>query len=188
MEIAKTNLLAIRNPKSPVHASRFDVSNCTCGDGRLGCPAMPKASGPGHDPGVRRPAAPRINRLIIQIIRSPRRLRQISPRASTGINHPQIAQLLPGVKIEPASLALRVRPHRPAKIRPLRPTRSPASANLPAWLVRIPAGTAADPSLRCARSTGHHAPPRAAPRSKTCAHDPGAAVQLVKVRASHDKV
>ena len=41
MQIVKTNLLAIRHAKPPIHTARLR----TCGDGRLGRPAMPKASG-----------------------------------------------------------------------------------------------------------------------------------------------
>src|ERR1700719_2989681 len=66
-QIRKANLLPLRHPKPPIHSARL---NPYSGAG-LGCPAQAKPSRPRHN--IRRPARPRIHRLIIQTIRRPRR-------------------------------------------------------------------------------------------------------------------
>ncbi len=110
MQIGKSYFFAIRNPKSPVEPDRLRTS----GDGR---PAHAKPSGSG----ISRPANPRIHRLIVPVIRRPSRLCHISPRAGAGIDHPQIAQLLPRRQIARPPLALRIRAERSAAVCPLCP-------------------------------------------------------------------
>lgn len=70
----------------------------------------------------------------------------------------------------------------------LRSIECQASANLPSWLRRTLAGSAAGPSLRCGRSIVRLAPPRAAPLSKTCVHARDAAVRSAKAQAARDRV
>ena len=114
-QIRKANLLPLRHPKPPIHSARFNP----CSDARLGGPAQAKPSRPGHN--IRRPARPRIHRLIIQTIRRPRRLGHIPPRAGARINHPRIPQPLPPLQIVLPPLALGIRTNGPAAVRSLHP-------------------------------------------------------------------
>jgi len=109
MQIRKTNLFPIRHPKPPVHPRRFCVLHiCPCGDGRLGRHAN-------------RPTRPRINRLVIPLIRRTRRQPHILPRTNTWINHPPPTQRLPSPQIKLTSLALCIWSASPAAIRPFTP-------------------------------------------------------------------
>src|SRR5258708_449992 len=84
MQVVKYNLFAIGNSKAPVHT---------------GWPFKPRCIG---SP----PALPRINRLIVQIIRRTRRLRQFFPRTGAWINKPAIAKLFPRRQIDITPFAL----------------------------------------------------------------------------------
>jgi len=97
--IAEADRLALRHTKPPVHARGRGKRR------RFGSPA----------------AASRIDGLIVGIIRSARRLRQIFSRARTRINKPSIAQSPPRFQVMRAPLALHIRPELPCAIRPLRP-------------------------------------------------------------------
>ncbi len=105
MQVVKTNLLPIGNPKPPIHS------------GRLGPLAKSKASRPGDES----PTRPRIQRFIIPLVRRPRRLSHILPRTSARINQLALAQLFPSFQIKSAPVALRIRTDRPATIGPLAP-------------------------------------------------------------------
>jgi hypothetical protein len=119
MQVVKADFLTIRNPKPPIESGGLIGP---CGDGRLIRPATAKPSGPDH--GTRRPAPPRINRLIIAIIRRSSRQRHILARTSTRINRPNLPQPLPRPQIEVSPLALRVGSARPSAIRTFLPGNS----------------------------------------------------------------
>ena len=121
MQIGEADLLTVRDLKAPIHSSRLRP----CRDGRLGRPARAKLSGLG----ARRPAPPRIHWLIIAVIRRPRRLRHILPRACTRINQSLLTQRFPRRQIVLSPLALRVRAKRPSAVWPLGP-RNPKPAQV----------------------------------------------------------
>jgi hypothetical protein len=121
MQIRKTNLLSVGNPKPPIQPRGIVWD-------RVGaCPEQSR-----RDPVVRseaplpyrRPTCPRIHRLIIPLIRSPRGHPHILPRTRTRINHPPLAQRLPSPQIMPTPLTLRIRTTSPAAVRPLAPLNS----------------------------------------------------------------
>ncbi len=112
VKIGEQDLLAIGNPKAPVHTGRFELIVWD----RVFDPVRRSEAPPSP-----RPAFPRIDRLIIRIIRRARRLRHVFSRTSTRINHPQIAQLPPRFDVVCPPFALCVRTCRPSAIRPFDP-------------------------------------------------------------------
>jgi hypothetical protein len=95
--VHKLDHLSIRHPESPIRSRRKL---------RIQLPLS---------------ARPRIDRLIIHIVRSPGRVRQIFPRTHARINHSTRAQLPPRIQIEVSPFALRVRPKRPSHVRSFLP-------------------------------------------------------------------
>ena len=136
MQVGEADLLAVRNLKAPIHSSRLRQ----CGGGRLGRPARAKLSGLG----ARRPAPPRIYRLIVAVIRCP------PPTAP----HPSASRCKDKSALADASFpkppdnALAVRSAckaRKALRSPApRTTKSPATANPLSSLLQTQDGTAAD--------------------------------------------
>ena len=100
IQIRELNLLAVGNAKPPVHARRLH---------ELG-------------PILAFTTSPRIHRIIVRIVRSARRLRQILARTIARIQKPALPQPPPSLQIVRAALTLRVRAIGPATIRALAPT------------------------------------------------------------------
>src|SRR5260370_26906575 len=95
MQVMKGNLVAIGDAEAPVHSGWF-------------LEAEPIGSAT---------ACSWINRLIVQIVRCARRLRQLFPRTGAGINKFAVTQLFPSRQMEFAPLALRVCRVSPSAVR-----------------------------------------------------------------------
>ncbi len=105
-----------------MHPGRWGDGLCgdsLCGDGRFR--PSSKAQPSRFLQCSRRPALPRVHRLIIQTIRSPQRHRDILPRTTAGIDKSTLAQQIPSSQIKLPPLTLRVRRKRASTIRPLLP-------------------------------------------------------------------
>ncbi len=113
MQVNKADLLTVGNLKAPIGARRFELLMWD----RVSDPVRSEA------PSLRT-APPRIHQLIIRIIRRPRRLRHILPRAGTRINESPLTQRFPRRQIMLSPFALRVRPNGSPAIRPLGPRNS----------------------------------------------------------------
>ena len=118
MQIRKTDLLTIAHAKSPVHPRRLSPRS----DSRLGCPATAKPGGTRQT--AARTAPPRINRLIVTIVRRGSRLRHILARASARIDQSPVTQVSPSLKIVRPTLTLRVGPVSAPAIRTFAPLNS----------------------------------------------------------------
>jgi hypothetical protein len=99
VQVFERDLLSIWNAKTPVHSRRSFKTP------RIGSAA----------------AFPRINRFVIQIIRSACRLRQLLPRTAARINESAIAKEFPRRQMDFPPFTLRVRRMRPAAVRPFVP-------------------------------------------------------------------
>ena len=148
IQIGKFNRFAIGHTESPIHTSR------------LGKPSRIPAFA----------ASARVDRFIVGIIGSARRLRQILSRADAGINQPLLPQLPPGPKIMPSPLTLRVWTVLLHHSRDLRSSRAPATADLPSSPEQIPPASAVDLNPRSAKSKFHGSRSRAALRSRRFEH------------------
>src|ERR1035437_1162266 len=102
IQIRKFDCLALGNAEPPVHARRFREAGLI----------------------LALTTSPRIHGLIIPIIRSARRLRQILARANARIEKPALPQPSPSLQIVRPALTLRVRGTRAATFRPLTPANS----------------------------------------------------------------